>query len=190
MQAAVFLDRDGTINEDVGYLADPDRMRLLPGAARAIARLNQAGLPVVVVTNQSGVARGLIDPAALPRIHARLAGLLAMEGARLDGLYVCPHYPFGTRTEFVRTCRCRKPATGMIDQAAVDLGLDASRSCMVGDKLSDMELGRAVGAATVLVRTGEGADLEARWPAACAPPDHVATDLADAVDWILQHQPG
>lgn len=190
MQSAVFLDRDGTINEDVGYLADPDRLRLIPGAARAIARLNQAGLPVVVVTNQSGVARGLIDPDVLPRIHARLAGLLAVEGARLDALYVCPHYPFGTRTEFVRTCDCRKPAPGMVHRAVAELAVDTSRSYLVGDKLSDMELGRAVHATTVLVRTGEGARLDARWPVACPSPDHVAADLAGAVDWILNRQAG
>lgn len=172
---AVFLDRDGTINLDTGYIGDPDGLTLIPGSARAVRALNDTGVRAVVVTNQSGVARGRFTEGDLGRVNERLRELLAEEGARLDGLYHCPHHPDDG-------CRCRKPATGLVDRAAGELGVDPARSYVVGDKPSDMNLAANCGARAVLVLTGEGAEsLEALAEA----PDYVAADLARAVEWIL-----
>lgn len=174
---AVFLDRDGTMIEDPGYLSEPDEVRLLPGAGRAVSMLNRAGLPVVVVTNQSGIGRGFFRAERLGEIHARLEEVLAEEGARIDGIYFCPHLPQDR-------CRCRKPAPGMVERACGELGLDPEKSYVVGDKASDVGLARNVGAKAVLVMTGEGRDeLRKMAPAG---PDHSARDLVGAVKWILR----
>ena len=130
---AVFLDRDGTIIEDPGYLADPAAMRLLPGAADAIARLNRAGLPAIVVTNQSGIARGLYDEAAYAATTRRLAELLAGRGARVDAQYHCPHHP-----DFSGPCECRKPGVLLYQRAAADFDLHLARCWWVGDRLRDV----------------------------------------------------
>ena len=148
-KAIVFLDRDGTINEEVGYLADPNHLRLLPGAAEGIRLLNQARIAVVVVTNQSGLARGFFDQKTLSLIHEKLKDLLAREGAWLDGLYYCPHHP-------KEGCLCRKPKPGLVYQAAQDLGLDLSRTFVVGDREGDLLLARNIGGEGILVRTGYG----------------------------------
>jgi D-glycero-D-manno-heptose 1,7-bisphosphate phosphatase len=182
-RAALFLDRDGVINEEVEYLRDPARVALLPGVAAAIAAMNQAGIPVVVVTNQSGLARGMYDAAALAAVTARVGELLAAGGARLDATYHCPHHPDGTVAALAVTCACRKPRPGMLLDAARDLDLDLARSVVVGDKPSDLGAARAAGCAAVLVRTGYGAASER----ALAPGDHdaVFADLAAAVPWLL-----
>jgi D-glycero-D-manno-heptose 1,7-bisphosphate phosphatase len=146
----ILLDRDGTLIEDRHYLAEPDRVALLPGALEGLAALSALGHRLVVVTNQSGVARGLVSPTQLEAVHARLTELLAEGGVRLDGIYSCPH-------DAVDRCACRKPATGLAERAAADLGLDPTRAIVVGDKVSDLELGRALGVSTVLVATGYGA---------------------------------
>jgi len=174
---AIFLDRDGTMIEDPGYLSEPDEVRLLPGAGEAISMLNRAGLPVVVVTNQSGIGRGFFRAEKLGAIHARLGEVLAEEGARLDGIYFCPHLPRDK-------CRCRKPAPGMVERASAELGLDPEKSFVVGDKASDVGLARNVGAKAVLVMTGEGRDeLKKLSPERL---HHSARDLARAVEWILR----
>jgi D-glycero-D-manno-heptose 1,7-bisphosphate phosphatase len=168
----VFLDRDGTIIEDADYLHDPGQVRLIPGAADAIRHLNAAGWRVVVVTNQSGVARGYFDEGQIGRVHARVQELLG--SARVDGWYYCPHVG--------DACLCRKPKPGMLLTAAVDLGIHLADSWMVGDKPEDVQAGVAAGCRTVRVRTGKGAH------------DGTVADVAAAVAMILPadqgHAPG
>ena len=183
---AVFLDRDGTINEQMGYVNHLSRFQLLPGVARAIRSLNEAGLPVVVVTNQSGLARGYFPESLLEAVHAEMYRLLAQEGARLDGLYVCPHHPEAREERFRLDCDCRKPRTGLLERAAAELGLDLGRSYMVGDRWSDLRCGAAVGASTILVLTGYGlGDAAYVGPGQPVQPDHVAEDLLAAAEWII-----
>jgi D-glycero-D-manno-heptose 1,7-bisphosphate phosphatase len=170
----VLLDRDGTINEEIGYVLSPDELRLLPGAASAIRRLRDLGLGVVVVTNQSPVGRGWMTEEDLTAVHDRLRELLRSEGAEIDAIEHCPHAPGSG-------CRCRKPGTGMIERAAHAFGFEPSQSFVVGDHAGDMAMGRAVGARTVFVLTGHG--LEER-PAAEPFADHVVSDLSAAVDVI------
>ena len=183
---AVFLDRDGTINEQMGYVNHLSRFQLRPGVARAIRGLNEAGLPVVVVTNQSGLARGYFPESLLEAVHAELHRLLAREGAHLDGLYICPHHPEAREERFRLDCDCRKPRPGLLERAAAELGLDLGRSYMVGDRWSDLRCGAAVGATTVLVLTGYGrGDAAYVGPGQTVQPDHVAEDLEAAARWIL-----
>lgn len=183
---AVFIDRDGTLTEEVGYVNHPRRIRLLPRSAEAIRRLNAAGIAAVVVTNQAGVARGYFSPEVLQAVHAEMQRQLEAAGARLDGLYVCVHHPTEGRPPYRADCECRKPKPGMLTRAAQELGLDLAASTMIGDKASDLESGRAVGTRSVLVLTGYGrGDWEYRRSTFRVPPDHVADDLLDAVDWVL-----
>jgi len=179
---AVFLDRDGTICEEVGYLNHPGRFRLFPFAGKAICRLNGAGFAVIVVTNQSGVARGYFPLSLVHEVHERMRNDLLAEGARIEGVYFCPH---GGSED----CSCRKPKTGMIEQAARDLFLDVSRSFVIGDRYGDMELAFRAGMRAVFVRTGYGLG-EWTWHAQDWPrqPDAVVDDLVRAVDWILEHK--
>jgi D-glycero-D-manno-heptose 1,7-bisphosphate phosphatase len=166
----VILDRDGTINEEVGYVLSPADLRLIPGAADAIRDLRALGLGVVVVTNQSPVSRGLISEADLAAIHDRMRELLRASGADVDAVEHCPHRPEDD-------CSCRKPRTGMVDRAAADLGFDPAESFVVGDHAGDMALGRAIGARTIFVRTGHGEEeLEDARPLA----DRVVADLSAA----------
>ncbi len=182
-EPAVFLDRDGTLIEEVEFLSRPEQVRLIPGAARAVSALNRAGYRVVLVTNQSGVARGLFTLDDLERIHQRLRELLAGEGARLDAIYVCPHHPReGTAPEFTRPCGCRKPAPGMFRDAVAKLKLDPAASVWVGDRWRDLAAAEAMGGRSVLVMTGYGPD-EAPKPE-CRP-TLVAPDLRRAGEWIL-----
>jgi D-glycero-D-manno-heptose 1,7-bisphosphate phosphatase len=183
---AVFIDRDGTLTEEVGYVNHPSRLRLLPRSAEAIRRLNTAGVAAVVVTNQAGIARGYFSEEVLHSVNAALTAALRREGARLDGLYVCTHHPTEGEPPFRAACECRKPRPGLLRRAAAELGLDLARSTMVGDKPSDLVPGRTVGAAAVLVLTGYGlGEWEYRRKAFETEPDHVASDLLDAVDWAL-----
>ncbi len=169
----VLIDRDGTLNVEKNYLSDPAQLELVPGAAAAIRRLNRAGYGICVVTNQSGIARGYFSLDRVAEIHARLAELLAAEGAAVDGVYICPHGPDDD-------CTCRKPLPGMIEQAAADHGFDPALAVVVGDKEADIGLGKAVGATTILVRTGYGRQVEAAGSAA----DYVVDDLPAAIDLI------
>jgi D-glycero-D-manno-heptose 1,7-bisphosphate phosphatase len=173
----VLLDRDGTINEEVGYVLRPDELRLLPGAGAALRGLRDLGLGLVVVTNQTPVGRGAISSEELDAIHERLAELLARDGATLDGIEVCPH----RRDE---GCDCRKPATGLVERAAATYGFDPTESWIVGDHLGDMGLGRAVGARTILVLTGHGEVELAAGAGALA--DHVVADLPAAAAVIRE----
>jgi D-glycero-D-manno-heptose 1,7-bisphosphate phosphatase len=188
MNRAVFLDRDGTINEEVGYLTDLDKLKLIPGAGAAIKRLNESGLKVVVVTNQSGVARGYFAESLVREAHTLLEALLRSEGARLDGIYYCPHHPKAGNSRYTTTCDCRKPGTGLIDKAARELDIDIARSYMVGDKWSDIELGQRAGMHTLLVNTGFAHDDPGNVrPAQVHEPDVIAHDIEEAVAWIVRH---
>jgi len=176
---AVFLDRDGSIVDDPspGFLHEPGRVRLLPGAAEAIHRLNEAGWLVVTVSNQSGIARGLYDEAAFAAVQRRLGELLAAHGAHLDATYYCPHHP-----EITGPCECRKPGVKLFRDAQTALGIDLARSYWVGDRLSDVEPARTLGGRGLLVATGHGAAHRAQARALGVP---VVPDLAAAVDAIL-----
>ena len=174
---AVFLDRDGTIIEDTGYVADPGAVRLLPGAAGAIARLNRAGWPVILVTNQSGIARGLFDEAAYAATVRRLDELLAAAGARLDGRYHCPHHP-----DYTGPCECRKPGLLLYQRAAADHGLYLAGSWWVGDRLRDVLPAERFDGRGLLVGHPGAEELST----AAAGRFLVVRDLSAAVDFILQ----
>jgi D-glycero-D-manno-heptose 1,7-bisphosphate phosphatase len=180
LRPAVFLDRDGTIIEEVGYLREPSGVKLIPGAAEGVRRLNERGVAVVVVTNQAGVGRGYFPESAVNQVHAEVARQLAGAGggARWDAVYYCPHHPGDG-------CDCRKPGPGMFRRAAAEHGLDLKRSFVVGDKVSDVRAGALLGCRTVLVLTGYGAEEVERARAAGLTPDYVAADLAAAADWVL-----
>ena len=186
---AVFLDRDGTMIGEVDYLRSVEQLRLLPGVAGAVRRLNEAGFAVVVTTNQSGVARGLLTEGDLDRIHEQLRQRLVRRGARLDGLYYCPHHPEAKVARYRRECGCRKPSPEMLQRAAAELDLDLKQSFAVGDSERDVEAGRRAGCRTVLVRTGYGKRAEAGLGEADRP-DHIADDLASAVEWVLGERRG
>jgi D-glycero-D-manno-heptose 1,7-bisphosphate phosphatase len=182
--AAVFLDRDGTLIEGEGYLADPSALRLLPGVAHALARLRAGGWRLVLATNQSGVARGLLDEQRLFEIHVELERQLAREGARLDLLLHCPHHPEEGTAPYRRACSCRKPQPGMLLEAAERLELDLSRCWSIGDDERDLEAARRAGARPLLVLTGKGERTRAAQRARGLEPES-APDLERAADLIL-----
>ena len=184
---AAFLDRDGTIIEDPGYLGDPEGIRFIPGASDALRALQRAGYRLVLVTNQAGVARGLLTETDVHRVNERLTALLAEAGVHLDGIYYCPHHPEYGPPEYRRDCDCRKPKPGLIHRAIRDLGLDPSRSVVIGDHVTDAALAQAfAGMVGIMLRTGHGVE---QWQkiqdGAVAGPEHVADDLAAAVEWFL-----
>jgi D-glycero-D-manno-heptose 1,7-bisphosphate phosphatase len=182
---AVFLDRDGTITEEVVHLCRIDQLRLLPGAAEAVALLKREGFKVVVVTNQSAVARGYLTEEALHRIHGVMESMLFTHGALLDAIYYCPHHPTEGAWPYCKRCGCRKPEPGMLRQAAGELKIDLGRSFAVGDKVSDLEAGHLAGCRTVLVRTGYGRDADASFRRHHFQPNHVAESVLDASRWIV-----
>lgn len=185
MRGAVFLDRDGTLIEEVGYLERLERLALYPWSAEAVRLLNRAGWPVVVITNQAGIARGIVDEAFLAVAHQFISEKLAAAGARIAAYYYCPHHPDAPLARYRCECRCRKPRPGMVEQAARDLGVDPGRSVVVGDRWADVRVARAVGARAVLVKTGYGASEVARARPDVAA-DAVVETLLDAVVWILR----
>jgi histidinol-phosphate phosphatase family protein len=182
-RGAFFLDRDGTINIDHVYINDPKQIELIDGAAEAIAKAREVGFAIVVVTNQSGIGRKIIEPGALPRIHSRMEQLLvtASPGARIDRYEMCIHHPD-------ENCDCRKPSPKMVLEAARQLNIDLQQSVFVGDRLSDVATGKNAGCGlSILVRTGKGLEeeklIEGSGPA--EQPDFVADDLAEAVGYAL-----
>jgi D-glycero-D-manno-heptose 1,7-bisphosphate phosphatase len=186
-RAAVFLDRDGTVTCEKGYINHVDRLALYPRSAQAIKRLNDAGVPVVLATNQAGVARGYFPFELVDKVHARLGELLAEQGARLDGIYFCPHLDGGKVAPYNVACNCRKPGTGLIERATADLDLDPTASFMVGDKISDVALGKKFGGCGVMVRTGYGrGEYEYFRDTWTVEPDFTGDDLFDVVEWILK----
>ena len=178
-EAAVFLDRDGTLIREVGHLHRRDQVELLPRVAEAIRLLRARGFCVVVVTNQSAVARGLLTEEELGMIHGELNARLAQEGAYLDGIYYCPHHPTEGNGAYRCACNCRKPNTGMIVKAAADLGLDPSKSYVIGDQASDMELADRVGAKGVRIAAKR---MEGDWADSKHP---IVSDLWQAAQRIL-----
>jgi heptosyltransferase II len=175
----IFLDRDGTLNPDPGYIRSPDQFELFPGVAQASAKLVRAGARLIVVTNQSGVARGLFSIGELEAIHAKLSRLLGEAGAPLDALYVCPHHPDDS-------CHCRKPNTGLIDQAVRERSVDLTRSYLIGDHVRDMELAKRVGSRSILVTTGAVPPQQIEGlKASGLAPDRVASSFDEAVEWLL-----
>ncbi len=177
LPSAVFLDRDGTLVEDPGFLRDPAAVRLLPGAADAVARLNARGVPVVVVTNQSGLARGKVRWEEYAAVEARVGELLAAAGARLTATYLCPHHP-----EVNGPCPCRKPGTRLFERAAEELGLGLGEAVYIGDRIGDVEPALALGGRGILVATGEGQRHQAEALARGIP---VVADLGAAVARVL-----
>ena len=183
---AVFIDRDGTLSEELGYINHASRFRLLPRSAAAIKKLNDAGIPAVIVTNQAGVARGYFPEERVHEVHERMEAFLKEEGAVLDGIYYCPHHPSSADPAYAVECECRKPGTGLVMKAAGDLDLEVKKSYVIGDKFSDVELARRLGCKGILVLTGYGrGHWEYDRDEMKSAPDFVADDLLCAVEWIL-----
>lgn len=185
MRPAVFLDRDGTLIEEVGYLTDLRQLTLFPWTADAIRLLNRAGFAAVVVTNQSAIGQGLIDEAFLARAHAEIDEQLARGGARIERYYFCPHHPESRLDAYRQVCRCRKPGPGLVEQACAELNLDIERSWMIGDRWRDVCCGLAAGTRALMVKTGYGA-AEAAHPPAGVRADAILNNLVEAVSWILR----
>ena len=188
LQAAIFIDRDGTINEDTGYVSSPDELIIYPWAAEAIRLVNESGMKAIVITNQSGVARSLYTEQTLGVIHDRLTRELSRSGASVDGIYYCPHHPDIGDETYRKRCDCRKPRPGMLRDAARDHRIDLAASYVIGDKASDINLAAEVGARGALVLTGYGRETlrrRDRWP---CEPVIVADDLLEAVKQILDRE--
>lgn len=186
MKRAVFMDRDGTISEEVGYISGPEQFRLIPKAAEAIKLINKSGLMVIVITNQAGVAKGYFSEEVVNHIHEKMTKLLSEQGAYLDGIYYCPHHPEGIIASYRKVCNCRKPASGLLERASKEHSIDLAASYVVGDKVIDIELAHRVGAKGVLVLTGYGKDeIQKINNTSAQKSAHVATDLFDAVKWIM-----
>lgn len=186
LKPAIFLDRDGTLNVDAGYLDRKERLTLFPWSLESVRLLRRAGYAVVVVTNQGGVARGMIEESFVEEVHGIIQSRLADIGEELDGHYYCPHEPAGSIEAFRVDCDCRKPKPGMVTRAIRDLGLDIKRSVVIGDKWSDVRLAKQTGARSVLVRTGYGRSQEKLRQEGLSA-DVVVDTLMDAVNWILRH---
>ncbi len=182
---AIFLDRDGTIIEEANYLADPDGVRLLDGAAKGIQMLKEAGYFIVVTTNQSGVARGYFSEETLQQVNERMREHLREEGTDIDALYYCPHYLDGEVEAYRMACECRKPLPGMVHQARQDHDLDLYQSWVIGDKAADIQFGRAVDCRTVLVLTGYGQKTKAQGFVPDQRPTLVVKNLSAAAVAIL-----
>jgi len=177
---AVFLDRDGTINEEVGYLNSLDKLVIFPEAFDAVKILNRLGLKVIVITNQSGVARGFFDEAFVRQVHDHIKHLFQARGARLDDFYYCPHHPTEGQGPYLKKCACRKPEPGLLIKAARKWGIALASSYMVGDQEKDIELIKRVGGKGILVATGYGSQVTiTKWE-----PDFRAPDLLEAAKWI------
>jgi D-glycero-D-manno-heptose 1,7-bisphosphate phosphatase len=185
LRPAVFLDRDGTLIEEVGYLDRLERLQLFPWSIDAVRLLNRAGFVVAVVSNQAGVARGFFTEAFVQDVQREIDRRVNAAGGRIDGWYHCPHHPDAPRAEYRRQCECRKPRPGMIRQAERELGIDPAQSFVVGDRWLDVQLAHAVGARAVLVRTGYGGSEERKPPEGVAA-DAIADNLIEAVAWILR----
>jgi D-glycero-D-manno-heptose 1,7-bisphosphate phosphatase len=189
MKPAVFLDRDGTLIEDVDYMNHLDQIEVFPWTVDALRLLHRAGFATVVVTNQSAVARGIVTEEFVRETHGALDARFAAGGARIDGYYYCPHHPDAVIERYRAGCRCRKPEAGMIEEAASDLGLDPSRSWMVGDRWLDVQTGHAAGARSILVRSGHAArtgEVDAGLKTYGDLADAILNNLMEAVGWILR----
>lgn len=178
---AVFIDRDGTINVDVDFLSSPSQLQLIPRSAEAIHELNEMNIPVIVITNQSGIARGVITEQALHSVHKKMDELLLQHNAKIQAYFYCPHHPSEGIAPFVKDCDCRKPKAGMLFDAQKKFGFDLQRSFVVGDKCIDVQTGKSVGATSIQVSTGYGTSEKELCNDIM---DFYATDLYDAVQFI------
>ena len=186
---AVFIDRDGTINEQLGYINHLSRFVILPGVSEAVRLLNKNNWWAIIVSNQGGVARGYYPIELVEEIHAFLKSSLKEQGATIDGIFFCPHHPAGILPEYSSECDCRKPETGLIDRAREVFDIDMSSSYVVGDRHVDIELASRLNLKGVLVKTGYGlGEIEYIIPEKRLKPHHVAEDLLDAVKWILNEE--
>jgi len=185
---AVFLDRDGTINKDVGYPGSYRAIEIYPYSFEAVRKLNEAGFLTVIVTNQSGIGRGLILEKNLQNIHEKMKASFAQHNAYFDGIYYCPHYLFSPNPEYRDDCHCRKPNPGMANQAAEDLDIDTAQSYMVGDKVEDILFGLNIQAKPILCLTGFGQESLPKLKEKGIKPVYVAQTLLDAVKWILRQE--
>ena len=188
--AAVFLDRDGTINEEVGYLDSIDKLKLFANTAEAIRLINESGMKAVVMTNQSGVAKGYFTEEFVRTVHERIEEMLRERGAFIDAFYYCPHHQTEGIGVYLQSCACRKPGAGMLIQASKELDIDLRRSYTVGDMLKDIQVARTVGAKGILVKTGYGINtiekgLTSDSSEICQP-SYIAEDILDAVKWIIK----
>lgn len=185
---AVFLDRDGTINKDVGYPNSFSLIEIYPYSFEAVRKINKAGLLAVIVTNQSGVGRGLIKERDLHDIHNKMSESFAKHNARFDGIYYCPHHISSSNPKYRKNCSCRKPNPGMALQAAKDLNIETSNSYMVGDKVEDILFGMKINATPILVLTGFGQKSLPQLKKKGIKPAYVAQELLDATIWILEKE--
>ena len=183
-RGGIFLDRDGTINREVEYLSSPDQLELLPGSAEAIRLANDLGFKVVIVTNQSGVARGFFTEESVNAVHDRLLAMLALENARIDAIYYCPHHPELGLGKYKTDCSCRKPKTEMADKAIARFNLDPAVSYVIGDRMADVELARNIGAHAILVKTGYGNDELALSRSRNIQMEFVAENLLEAMRYV------
>jgi D,D-heptose 1,7-bisphosphate phosphatase len=185
--AAVFLDRDGTINEEVGFLDCLERLRLFPDTPSAIRLINESGMKVVVATNQSGIARGYFTEAVVEMLHDHIQKRLRAEGAQIDRFYYCPHHPTEGIGSYRIVCTCRKPGAGMLWQAEKEMGLDLSRSYLIGDKTTDIEAAAKAGVKSILIKSGNSPGrFQGSASQEPAEPDRITDGLLEAVRWILQ----
>lgn len=187
---AVFLDRDGTICEEVGYMDSLDQMKLIPGSGEAVRLLNEHGFKIVVVTNQAGVARGFVPESILAPLHEEMKRQLKEKGASVDAIYYCPHHPTMGVAPYLTDCSCRKPGTALLEEAAREFDIDLRASYMIGDHYSDIRCGQNAGARTVLLLTGHGKDTLTGRDGWEKPPSHIAADLHEAVQWVLEQERG
>jgi D-glycero-D-manno-heptose 1,7-bisphosphate phosphatase len=186
-KSAVFIDRDGTLIVDAEYLSDPDKLELYEDSAKSLEKLNKAGILAILVTNQSGVARGYFDENTVHVLNKKLADELKNQNAYLDAIYYCPHHKKGVVEEYIKECDCRKPKTGLIKQAVSDFKeIDLQKSYVIGDKASDIELAKNAGCKSILVKTGYGQQVLNGSYQEYIEPDFVAENMKDAVDWILE----
>jgi D-glycero-D-manno-heptose 1,7-bisphosphate phosphatase len=187
---AVFLDRDGTINEEVGYIDSLDKLKIIPSAFEAIRLINESGMKVVVISNQAGVARGLFTEEFVRTTNNYVQNILGQQGAYINNFYYCPHHPTEGEEPYRQACDCRKPAPGMLIKAAQDLNIDLKVSYLVGDRFLDIEAARKAGVKGILVKTGYGRTLlQDDGPDKATPenkPDFIASDILEAVKWILK----
>lgn len=188
MNKAVFFDRDGTINEEAGYIRDLNNLKLIKGASEAIEKLRQKGYLAILITNQSGPARGYYNEDWVNTLNNTVQSMLEKEGTKLDAIYYCPHLPDGTVEEYTKDCDCRKPGTALFLQAKEKFNIDLSESFMVGDKATDVEAGHNAGCKGVLLRTGYGEQVLDGKYQTIPNADYIANDITDAANWILNQK--
>ncbi len=188
MKRAVFFDRDGTINVEAGYIRDLANLKLIDGAASSIEKLRKAGFLAVLITNQSGPARGYYSEDWVKQLNNRVQELLAEQGTKLDAMYYCPHLPDGSIPEYTKECDCRKPNPGLFLSAKKDLDIDLTSSFMLGDKATDVEAGHNAGCKSILLKTGYGEQVLAGEYQNIPDADYIAADINDGAEWILQNQ--